>query len=98
MVSNSEPMLKKNADIAEAEGRQSYFIHALSKEEWLEYSIICGEEDEYSVVFAYRGEAETAILLNSQLVTGHIRLESAEFTEAAIARIHITKGEHVLGI
>ncbi len=87
-----------NADIVEAEGKQNYFIHALSKEEWLEYSIICGEEGEYSAALNYRGRAEIAILLNSQLVTGHIRLDSEEFTEAAIARIHITKGEHVLGI
>ncbi|MCD7745752.1 MAG: hypothetical protein LUI13_10805 [Lachnospiraceae bacterium] len=27
---------------------QSYFIHTLSKEEWLEYSVICSEEGEYS--------------------------------------------------
>ncbi len=87
-----------NAGIAEAEGTQGYFIHALSKEEWLEYSVICSEEAEYSAALAYRGEAEIAILLNSQLVTGHIRLESEEFTEVAVARIHITKGEHVLGI
>ncbi len=98
-VISSTVYREDNAGIEECVNNKGhYYMKDLSRDEWLEYSVICNTEGEYKAVVGFRGTAEISIAINSQIVSGYIKVASEDFTEVEIGNINIAEGEQVLRI
>lgn len=97
ITSESKLYREDNAGIRVCnEIREPFCIQDLSAGEWLKYSVLCNNGKQCRITIGCRGQAVITVAVNSQIMSGRIKVDSADWGRTVIKQIYIAEGEQVI--